>query len=106
MIKAGLKDPATGNSLFSPISILSTVNMLLLGTRGQTREEVLQALHYPRYTSQVHRQFREIMVSMNRDIGVTVATMNALFTQVHTTLPGLSPTTRSTSPSRRPTRPP
>ena len=37
---------------------------------------------YPRYTSQVHTQFRHIINSMNRDIGVTVETSNALFTQV------------------------
>jgi len=81
MVKAGLKDSATGNSLFSPISILTTINMLMLGTRGTTKSEVLQALGYPRYTSQVHTQFRHIINSMNRDIGVTVETSNALFTQ-------------------------
>ena len=37
---------------------------------------------YPRYTSQVHAQFQQIINSMNRDIGVTVETSNALFTQV------------------------
>merc|ERR550519_2040845 len=81
MVKAGLKDSATGNSLFSPISILTTINMLMLGTKGTTKAEVLQALGYPRYTSQVHAQFQQIINSMNRDIGVTVETSNALFTQ-------------------------
>ena len=33
-----------GNALFSPVSILTTINMLLLGTIGQTRTEILQAL--------------------------------------------------------------
>lgn len=83
MVKAGLKDEESGNSLFSPISILTTINMLLLGTRGETKAEILQALGYPRYTSQVHSQFQHIIDSMNRDIGVTVATSNALFTQVN-----------------------
>jgi len=81
MVRAGLKDSATGNSLFSPISILTTINMLMLGTKGTTKSEVLQALGYPRYTSQVHAQFQQIINSMNRDIGVTVETSNALFTQ-------------------------
>ena len=39
---------------------------------------------YPRYTSQVHAQFQQIINSMNQDIGVTVETSNALFTQVAT----------------------
>jgi len=83
MIKSGLKDSSTGNALFSPISILTTINMLLLGTRGSTKTEILQALGYPRYTSQVHEQFKQVIESMNRDIGVTVAISNALFTQVN-----------------------
>ena len=37
---------------------------------------------YPRYTAQVHAQFQTIINSMNNDIGVTVSTSNALFTQV------------------------
>jgi len=81
MVKAGLKD-LTGNSLFSPVSILTTLNMLLLGTKGGTKDEIMQALGYPRYTAQVHAQFQQIRNSMNRDIGVTVSTSNALFTQV------------------------
>lgn len=81
MVKAGLKDP-TGNSLFSPVSILTTINMLLLGTKGETKSETMQALGYPRYTAQVHAQFQQIIDSMNNDIGVTVSTSNALFTQV------------------------
>eukprot|EP00091_Calanus_sinicus_P023914 TRINITY_DN8321_c0_g1_i4.p1 TRINITY_DN8321_c0_g1~~TRINITY_DN8321_c0_g1_i4.p1 ORF type:complete len:474 (-),score=124.60 TRINITY_DN8321_c0_g1_i4:74-1495(-) len=81
MVKAGLKDPS-GNSLFSPVSILTTINMLLLGTKGGTKDEIIQALGYPRYTAQVHAQFQSIINSMNTDIGVTVSTSNALFTQV------------------------
>jgi len=81
MIKAGLKEP-NGNSLFSPVSILTTLNMLLLGTKGNTKQEIMTALGYPRYTAQVHAQFQQIIDSMNKDIGVTVATSNALFTQV------------------------
>jgi len=81
MVKAGLKDP-TGNSLFSPVSILTTLNMLLLGTKGDTKNEIMTALGYPRYTAQVHAQFQQIINSMNQDIGVTVSTSNALFTQV------------------------
>jgi len=81
MIKVGLQD-SNGNSLFSPISILTTINMLLLGTKGTTKEEIMQALGYPRYTAQVHAQFQQILSSMNTDIGVTVSSSNALFTQV------------------------
>ena len=37
---------------------------------------------YPRYTADVHAQFSQIIQSMNKDIGVQVATSNALFHQV------------------------
>jgi len=83
MIKGGLKESSSGNSLFSPVSILTTINMVLLGTKGTTRTEIMQALGYPRYTADVHTQFQNIIKSMNRDIGVTVATSNALFNQVN-----------------------
>lgn len=83
MIKGGLQEAGSGNSLFSPVSILTTINMLLLGTKGNTRTEIMQALGYPRYTADVHAQFQNIINSMNRDIGVTVATSNALFNQVN-----------------------
>lgn len=83
MIKGGLKEAGSGNSLFSPVSILTTINMLFLGTKGDTRTEVMDALGYPRYTATVHTQFQNIINSMNRDIGVTVATSNALFNQVN-----------------------
>eukprot|EP00091_Calanus_sinicus_P017135 TRINITY_DN36974_c0_g1_i1.p1 TRINITY_DN36974_c0_g1~~TRINITY_DN36974_c0_g1_i1.p1 ORF type:complete len:171 (+),score=52.95 TRINITY_DN36974_c0_g1_i1:69-581(+) len=69
--------------LFSPVSILTTINMLFLGTKGDTRTEIMAALGYPRYTATVHTQFQNIINSMNRDIGVTVATSNALFNQVN-----------------------
>jgi len=82
LIKSKLQEEETGNSLFSPISILTTINMLLLGTKGNTKAEILSALGYPRYTSQVHTQFQHILKSMNNDIGVKVVTSNALFTQV------------------------
>ena len=87
MIKGGLKEPQSGNSLFSPVSILTTLNMLFLGTQGSTRTEIMTALGYPRYTSDVHTQFQNIINSMNRDIGVTVATSNAMFHQVSTHTP-------------------
>ena len=44
MVKEGLMEASTGNTLFSPVSILTTINMLFLGTTGETREEVLKAL--------------------------------------------------------------
>ena len=37
---------------------------------------------YPRYTADVHAQFKRIISSMNNDIGVKVATMNSFFHQV------------------------
>ena len=37
---------------------------------------------YPRYMADVHAQFSKIIQSMNKDIGVQVATSNALFHQV------------------------
>ena len=44
MIENGVREEGTGNSLFSPVSILTTLNMLLLGTTGATREELIKAL--------------------------------------------------------------
>ena len=44
MIEHQVAEETTGNSLFSPISILTTLNMLLLGTTGETRAEVIKAL--------------------------------------------------------------
>jgi len=83
LVRRGLVEQSSGNALFSPVSILTTLNMLLLGTVGNTRTEILQALGYPRYTADVHSQFKNIIKSMNRDIGVTVATSNSLFHQEH-----------------------
>ena len=42
MVGRGLKDSATGNSLFSPVSILTTLNMLLLAVTGTTRDEMVK----------------------------------------------------------------
>ena len=44
LIRRGLVEPSSGNALFSPVSILTTLNMLLLGTAGDTRTEILRAL--------------------------------------------------------------
>ena len=99
MVDRAVREEGTGNALFSPVSILTTLNMLLLGTTGLTRQEIITALGenhhivrmmmiivmmagYPRYTADVHAQFSQIIQSMNKDIGVQVATSNALFHQV------------------------
>lgn len=81
LVRGGLYEPATGNTLFSPVTILATLNMLLLGTTGTTRDQILTTLGYPRYTGQVHHQFREVLQSMDQDIGVTVAASHAIFYQ-------------------------
>ena len=44
MVEHGVQEAGTGNALFSPVSILTTLNMLLLGTQGDTRTELLTAL--------------------------------------------------------------
>ena len=44
LVRSGLYDPASGNALFSPLSILTTINMLLLGTTGTTRDQILTTL--------------------------------------------------------------
>ena len=44
MIKRGVYQAGTGNSLFSPISILITLNMILLGVTGNTEREMREAL--------------------------------------------------------------
>ena len=44
MIKREVYEAGTGNSLFSPISILVTLNMILLGVTGETEAEMRQAL--------------------------------------------------------------
>ena len=43
---------------------------------------IMRMSGYPRYTADVHAQFSKIIQSMNKDIGVQVATSNALFHQV------------------------
>jgi len=83
MVDRAVREEGTGNALFSPVSIMTTLNMLLLGTTGLTRQEIITALGYPRYTADVHAQFSQIIQSMNKDIGVQVATSNALFHQVN-----------------------
>ena len=44
MIENQVVEEASGNSLFSPVSILTTLNMLLLGTTGETRQEIIRSL--------------------------------------------------------------
>ena len=44
MIENQVVEETSGNSLFSPVSILTTLNMLLLGTTGGTRGEIIKAL--------------------------------------------------------------
>ena len=44
MVEHRVQEAGTGNALFSPVSILTTLNMLLLGTQGDTRTELLTAL--------------------------------------------------------------
>lgn len=44
MIENQVAEESSGNSLFSPVSILTTLNMLLLGTTGETRQEIIRAL--------------------------------------------------------------
>ncbi len=39
---------------------------------------------YPRYTGPVHHQFRQVLHSMNNEIGVSVSTSHAIFYQVIT----------------------
>ena len=56
---------------------------------------------YPRYTSDVHQQFQNIIKSMNRDIGVTVATSNSLFHQENMTDIDISGQSRHSNNSGR-----
>ena len=50
LVRRGLRERTSGNALFSPVSILTTLNMLLLGTVGDTRTEILHALGLCRNT--------------------------------------------------------
>ena len=122
LIRSRLYEGSTGNSLFSPISILTALNILLLGTTGEIQQEMISTLGiyiicdvmvnfitflllpknrfnnlflhsfahlgYPRYTGLVHSQFQQIIKSMNEDIGVTISTSNALFSQVRILIKG------------------
>jgi len=83
LIRENMYQGSTGNSLFSPISILTTLNMIFLGTSGTIHKEIRETFGYPRYTGLVHSQFQEIIRSMNEDIGVQVNTLNAIFSQVN-----------------------
>ena len=62
MLEVGLKEPG-GNSLFSPMSILTTINMLLLGTKGQTKEEIMQALGDSHSTNLIHPHYSSFRIS-------------------------------------------
>ena len=44
MVENAVREEGTGNALFSPVSIMTTLNMLLLGTTGITRQEIISAL--------------------------------------------------------------
>ena len=44
MVENAVREEGTGNALFSPVSIMTTLNMLLLGTTGITRQEIINAL--------------------------------------------------------------
>ena len=44
MVDRAVREEGTGNALFSPVSIMTTLNMLLLGTTGLTRQEIITAL--------------------------------------------------------------
>jgi len=83
LVRSGLYEAGTGNALFSPISILTTLNLLLLATSGETNQQLRQTLGYPRYTGVVHSQFQQIIKSMKNEIGVTLSSSNAIFTQVN-----------------------
>ena len=44
LIRSRLYEGSTGNSLFSPISILTALNILLLGTTGEIQQEMISTL--------------------------------------------------------------
>ena len=79
MVKAGLKDPS-GNSLFSPVSILTTINMLLLGTKGGTKDEIMQALGI-KYQYFLKLLFHDRVPSLHRTSARTISDHNQLHEQ-------------------------
>jgi len=72
----------SGNLLFSPLSISTAFGMLYGGAKGQTAEEIRQALHFPEDAKRTHAAYRQLAASLNiRTKACQLRTANALFSQ-------------------------
>jgi len=72
------------NVIFSPISITSVLNMILVGANGRTERELRDALEYPDYLteSDTNSAYKAIISSLLRgDRGVNVSMANRIFLQ-------------------------
>lgn len=72
------------NVIFSPISITSVLNMILVGSNGRTEKELRDALQYPDYLteSDTNEAYRAIITTLLRDNrGVNVSMANRIFLQ-------------------------
>lgn len=73
------------NVFFSPFSISTALSMLLCGARGNTEQEMRDALHFSHVdipSSEVHSLFGELLSVFNNDSdGMTLTFANAILSQ-------------------------
>jgi len=72
------------NVIFSPISITSVLNMILVGSNGRTEKELRDALQYPDYltesdTNEAYKAIITTLLKGNRGVDVSMA--NRIFLQ-------------------------
>jgi len=76
------------NTVYSPLSIASTLTMLLMGTSGQSYSQLRKALKYPSGTSDsdINKAFKFLMqrmktVDSEAGPGIVLSVVNGLFSQ-------------------------
>ena len=57
--------PSSSNALLSPYSVQLVMAMTCAGADGQTRDEMMRALHYPQDENQLNRSFAELTANVN-----------------------------------------
>jgi serine protease inhibitor len=74
-----------GNLFFSPYSLSTALAMTYVGSRGNTKKQMSQVLHFPQNQSQLHPAFfnlqGQINASQNENDGVELRIANAIWSQ-------------------------
>lgn len=82
-----------GNLFFSPYSISTCLGMTYAGARGQTEQQMRQALHFPADQQQVHSGFGELQRQLGEAAkqGIELNVANALWSEKDSQEPPLLP---------------